>query len=76
MLYEKHPCSHYEKFTGSTVHPSHINYHLIKCSIHYTFFSSLHSSTNQELFEKQLCNQASMMNMDDFHDGKGAIMCN
>ena len=34
-----------------------------KCSIHYTslsaMFNPLHSSTNQELFEKHLCNQSS-----------------
>ena len=38
-------------------------------------FNPLHSITNQELFEKHLCNQtaamATMKNMDDFHyEGK------
>jgi len=42
-------------------------------------FKLLHSRTNQELFEKYLCNQrtvATMKNTDYFYYAKEAIICN
>jgi len=47
--------SHYEKCGYSTVHPM-ASYHLVSISL---LFNSLHSSMNQELCEKNLCNQGS-----------------
>ena len=64
-LIEKHlcnPCIQKERF-GAT-HPSYISYHLkSEVRINYAslsaMFNPLHSSTNQELFKKHLCNQNS-----------------
>ena len=48
------------KSTDSAAHPS---YHLKLKYIHFpslsAMFNSIHSSTNQEMFEKHLCNQGS-----------------
>ena len=49
---------------------------MLKVSI-MLFFNLLHSSKNQELFEKHLCNQSShYVNMDNIRYTKEAITCN
>jgi len=50
----------------------------IHCSSLSAIFNLLHYSTNQELFEKHLCNQGSHYEKyrDDFRYTKKAIMCN
>jgi len=62
------------KNVGGAVHPScHLKLkHPLPFSV-----SSLHSSTNQGLVEKRLCNQDSHYeNTDDFYYAKEAITCN
>ena len=57
------------KERNGAVHPSYINYRLkSEVSIMFHYRLPLHSSMNQELLEKHLCNQNSHYeNMDDFH---------
>jgi len=66
-LFEKHVCNHsnhYEKYDDA-VRPSYrlkLKYPL-PFSVSYSMFDLLHSSTNQEVFEKHLCYKSSIHNI-------------
>ena len=80
-LFEKHLCNpRIPKERNGAAHPSYINYSLksevsimLRCRLCST---QLHSSMNQELFEKHLCNQNSHYEKyGQFLLQREAIMC-
>ena len=66
-LFEKHFSNpRIPKEINGTMRPNYINYRL-KMKHHYAslsaMFNPLHSSTNQELFEKHLCNSCTTISI-------------
>ena len=80
-LFEKHICNQvttiYEKYDGAVPQLSSETEVCIRCPSLSAMFNSLYSSMNQELFEKNLCNENNHYEKyNNFHCAKEAITCN